>query len=72
MYYLYICIHVYVCFVLRDARSPANDAVTYAILHNKHKITYIHAYIQMRVCVRVFGALMQQLLLLLLFIWPYL
>lgn len=40
-------------FVLRDARSPANDAVTYAILHNKHKITYIHAYIQMRVCVCV-------------------
>lgn len=61
-------------FVLRDARSPANDAVTYAILHNKHKITYIHAYIQMRVCVCacVFGALMQQLLLLLLFFWPYL
>lgn len=57
-----VCMYVHKCiyvFKLRDARSPANDAVTYAILHNKHKITYI----QTSVC--VFGALMLQLLLLL-------
>lgn len=53
---------------VRDARSPANDAVTYAILHNKHKITYIQTSVCvcLRVCVWCVNAAVVAAS-----IWPY-